>query len=107
MSDSKTVYNTMIDAGISSEDAREFCLSHLGDDPIALDGAVVRIVVEVQVSLDYSELDGIDVDDDLAILDIANEKVMTEISSTYGDVEIVGVTDSDICEKSLDNGELV
>lgn len=107
MSDAKTLYNAIIDAGISSCDAREFCIEHLSEDPITLDGAVVHLTVEVTVNLDYSDLDGVSIDDDDSIYDAAREKILAEVGSIYGDIQIDSISECDISEKSLDGGELV
>ena len=107
MSDAKSLYDDMINAGISDSDARQFILDQLGEDPVRLESATVMVMVEVKVSLDYSDLEGIDCDDDMAIMDIAAEKVASELGDTYGDMTVIGSWNADLIRKSLDNGEMV
>lgn len=107
MSDAKSLYDDMINAGISDADARQFILDQLGEDPVRLECAVVTVMVEVEVNLDYNDLEGIDCDDDMAIIDIACDKAASELGDTYGDMNVTGTCGGDLVRKSLDNGELV
>lgn len=93
--ESKELLDVMIMAGIDEDAAIDFIIQETGENPITLDSAEVRVMVEVTVVLDKYDLDGLTVDDEKDITTLAEMEALNSITGSVDtfihDVEIVTI----------------
>ena len=94
MSQSRDIYNALVEVGVDETRAREFAREETDIDPAELESATIAFTVTVYVELDQEELEGLSVEDEDEMIDLAQDKIVIEgdgVSESSCDGEVVRV----------------
>ena len=95
MSQSRDIYNALVENGIDSDRAAEIAEEETGNHPLKLSYATVLLNIEVEVELDEYDLAGLSEEDTDEIEALAKDKVDMPLDFSVTDSEVTSAETDD------------